>query len=88
MLCSRCHHGILGDKPSRRATWALAFAALGFLGFVPGLVALILGQQELNAIHAGEASGAGEGLAKLARDMGWFHLGMLVVIAIGLAFRS
>jgi hypothetical protein len=66
---------------------ALVFATLGFFGFLPGLPALFLGHQELAAIRRGEAPGSGEGLATLARNVGYFHLLMLVVIVLGLAFR-
>lgn len=88
MLCLRCHKVALGEKPSRRATLALVFATAGFCGFVPGLVAIFLGHQELAAIYRGEAPGSGEGIARLARNVGYFHLAMLVVIAIGLVLRS
>jgi hypothetical protein len=88
MLCLRCHKVALGEKPSRRATLALVFATVGFCGFLPGLVAIVLGHQELAAIRRGEAPGSGEGLAVLARNVGYFHLVMLLVIALGLALRS
>jgi hypothetical protein len=88
MLCLRCHKVALGEKPSRRATLALVFATAGFCGFVPGVVAIFLGHQELAAIYRGEAPGSGEGIARLARNVGYFHLAMLVVIAIGLVLRS
>ena len=44
--------------------------------------------RELAAIHRGEAPGSGEGIARLARNVGYFHLAMLVVIAIGLVVRG
>jgi hypothetical protein len=88
MLCLRCHKVALGEKPSKRAMTALAFATLGFCGFLPGLVAIVLGHQEVAAIRRGEAPGSGEGLAVLARNVGWFHLAMLVVVGVGLALRN
>jgi hypothetical protein len=88
MLCLRCHTVALGEKPSQRATLALLFATVGFCGFVPGLVALVLGHQELAAIRRGESSASGEGWAVLARNVGWFHLAMLVVIGLGFVLRG
>ena len=81
MLCLRCHTVALGEKPSTRATVALVFATLGFCGFVPGIVGLVLGYRELGAIRRGESPGSGEGWAVLARNVGWFHVAMLVIIA-------
>ena len=83
MLCLRCHRDFLGQKPSRRATLALVFATVGFCVFVPGLVAIVLGHQELASIQRGESPGAGEGLARLARTMGYFELLMLGVLVVG-----
>jgi len=88
MLCLRCHQVALGEKPSKRATLALAFATLGFCGFLPGLVAIVLGHQEVAAIRRGESPGSGEGLALLARNVGWFHLVMLVIVVLGLTLRK
>lgn len=81
MLCLRCHTVAIGEKPSTRATVALVFATLGFCGFVPGIVGLVLGHLELGAIRRGESPGSGEGWAVLARNVGWFHVAMLVIIA-------
>ncbi|ATB48402.1 DUF4190 domain-containing protein [Corallococcus macrosporus] len=88
MLCLRCHTVALGEKPSQRATLALIFATAGFIGFVPGLVGLVLGYQELAAIRRGAAPGSGEGWAILARNVGWFHVAMLVLIGLVVTFRS
>ncbi|GEN07207.1 hypothetical protein SAMN05443572_104168 [Myxococcus fulvus] len=88
MLCLRCHKVALGEKPSTRATVAVVFATLGFCGFVPGLVGLVLGYQELAAIRAGTSPGSGEGWAVLARNVGWFHLAVLVVIGVGLMLQG
>lgn len=88
MLCLRCHQVAVGEKPSKRATLALAFATLGFCGFLPGVVAIVLGHQELASIRRGESPGSGEGLAVLARNVGWFHLAMLVIVVLGLALRA
>ncbi|NVJ03071.1 DUF4190 domain-containing protein [Myxococcus sp. AM009] len=88
MLCLHCHTVALGEKPSQRATLALIFATVGFIGFVPGLVGLVLGYQELAAIRRGTAPGSGEGWAVLARNVGWFHVAMLVIIGLGVASRS
>jgi hypothetical protein len=88
MLCLRCHTVALGEKPSSRATLALVFATVGFCGFLPGVVALVLGYQELAAIHRGESPGSGEGWAVLARNVGWFHLAMLLIIGLGFYLRS
>ncbi|WP_246136953.1 MULTISPECIES: hypothetical protein [Myxococcus] len=88
MLCSRCHTVALGEKPSQRATLALIFATVGFIGFVPGLVGLVLGYQELAAIRRGTSPGSGEGWALLARNVGWFHLTVLLIIGLGWMARS
>ncbi len=88
MLCLRCHTVALGEKPSQRATLALVFATLGFVGFLPGVVALVLGYQELAAIRRGESPGSGHGWAVPARNVGWFHVVMLAVIAVALVLRE
>ncbi|WP_237077279.1 hypothetical protein [Myxococcus xanthus] len=88
MLCLHCHTVALGEKPSKRATLALIFATVGFIEFVPGLVGLVLGYQELAAIRRGAAPGSGEGWAVLARNVGWFHVAMLVIIGLGVALRG
>ncbi len=88
MLCLRCHTVALGEKPSQRATLALIFATVGFCGFLPGVVALVLGYQELAAIKRGESPASGHGWAVLARNVGWFHVTMIAIIVIGFLVKS
>ncbi|WP_223644193.1 hypothetical protein [Corallococcus sp. EGB] len=63
---------------------ALVFATVGFCGFVPGIVGLVLGQKELNAIEAGQAPVSGHEPAVIARNVGWFHVVMLFLLWLGL----
>ena len=51
-------------------------------------MAIVLGHQEVAAIRRGESPGSGEGLALLARNVGWFHLVMLVIVVLGLTLRK
>ncbi len=87
-LCLPCHAALWKEKPSTRAVIALAFGFIGFLGFLPGLVALYLGQRELKAIQAGESPPSGEGFATMARDLGYLHAAMLAGILMVWAARS
>ena len=62
-------------------------ATLGFVGFIPGVFALVLAQREISAIERLEAPAAGESFARMARTIGWFHVLMLLMIAIAIVSR-
>ncbi|MCP3100951.1 hypothetical protein LZ198_18930 [Myxococcus sp. K15C18031901] len=79
-FCVDCSVREAHEGPSPRARLALKFSTAGFLGFVPGLAGLVLGMKELAAIRRGEAPVAGEPMAVVARNVGWFHLVMLLLV--------
>ncbi|RKG75446.1 DUF4190 domain-containing protein [Corallococcus terminator] len=83
-LCPACQDLSRTEKPSGRAVLSLVFATVGFCGFAPGVVGLVLGQQELNAIEAGTAPASGRDPALIARNVGWFHVVMLFLAFLGL----
>ncbi|MBN9686993.1 DUF4190 domain-containing protein [Corallococcus sp. NCSPR001] len=83
-LCPACLELSRREKPSARAVLALVFATVGFCGFAPGIIGLVLGQKELNAIEAGQAPVSGHEPAVIARNMGWFHVVMLFLLLLGL----
>ncbi len=83
-MCPACHALSRSEKPSGRAVLALVLATVGFCGFIPGIAGLVLGQQELNAIEAGQAPLSGREPAVIARNVGWFHVVMLFLLWLAL----
>jgi hypothetical protein len=86
-LCRRCHQIFVKSPPSPRAKLSLFLATAGFIGFVPGVVGLILARRELAAIERMEAPITGEDSARMARSLGWFHVFMLLLVAAGAVYR-
>jgi hypothetical protein len=86
-FCKPCLALYVKSPPSRRANTALLLATIGFIGFFPGVIGLVLATQELKAIERFEAPLAGEGPASLARGLGFFHVGMLLLLVAGAVYR-
>ncbi|MGQ0506624.1 MAG: DUF4190 domain-containing protein [Myxococcaceae bacterium] len=74
-FCERCFE----PKSSKRAVTSLLLALVGLNCMMPflGIPAIILAQQELEAIERGESPAKGRSLAKGARILGWIEVGIL-----------
>jgi hypothetical protein len=86
-LCKPCHKAWVAAPASRRARVSLFLATAGFVGFVPGVVGLVLAKRELAAIARLDAPLAGEDTARMAKSLGWFHVFMLTMVVAGILYR-
>lgn len=82
-LCSTCHSRYFSQKASQRAVAGLVLGLVGIsMCWVLGIVAWILGQQELEAIDRCEAPEQGRNLATGAKWLGLIQLGLMVLAAV------
>jgi len=82
--CPACWERLM-ERASTRALVALVLAVVGtfYLTLLPGVVGLVLAQQELRAIARGESPESGRTMAKVARVLGALSaLGLLVLVAL------
>ncbi|GHH00474.1 hypothetical protein GCM10012319_67640 [Comamonas sp. KCTC 72670] len=61
---------------------------MGFIGFMQGIVGFVSGCQEPIAIRRGVTPGSREDGTALARNVGWFHVEMRVLIGLRMALRG
>lgn len=82
--CQRCYERVTKEKPSTRAVMALVFAIVGInCCLVPGIVGLVLGTAELEAIERGEAPAAGRNLARGGQIVGGVSAVLTALALIG-----
>lgn len=81
-FCPDCFMRAKTGGASGRAIAALVLGIIGLnCAFLPGVVGLVLSQQELAAIERGEAPQTGRSLARGARVLGWINVGLLALAA-------
>lgn len=85
-LCERCRIALLVEgRPSALAMAAGILGAVGLcLGFVPGVVALVLAHVELKRIARGRSPGAGRHWAETGRALGLLNIVLGVLAGLGL----
>ena len=82
--CASCYEREHGGKASSRAVTALVLGLVGMNCLFPlGIVALIMGSQELAAIDRGESPPKGRSLAKGAVILGWIGIGLTALAVVG-----
>ena len=82
--CPACWERLM-ERASTRSLVALVLSVIGvfYVTLLPGVVGLVLAQQELKAIARGEAPESGRTMAKVARVLGALSaLGLLLFVLL------
>jgi len=81
--CASCYEREFGGKASSRAVTALVLGLVGLNCLWPlGIVAIVMGQQEIAAIDRGESAPKGRSLAKGAVIIGWIGVGLTALAVL------
>jgi hypothetical protein len=83
--------GMMGDKASQRAIWALILGIAAWVlgcGILTGIPAWIMGKKEINEINAGLSPQAGKTMATVGMWLGIVSviLSILAFIVVGILF--